>query len=469
MITISYKSDTRPAISSASIQRQVWTGLLAVLALTLAACGGGTPSASTPNAPPPVVAPPPVPAGTGTVVIRTVTTSGAPIVGATVAINGGFDARTASTDSSGEVVFLSVPVGSASTKVYTTGFHGVSGRLTVTADSTTTVTMTAVRLTEAIPVVLATHSIPSSDGRTLTLDVDLAVLDSNGTAWQTLPASDVDLYGACDWYPCVTDANGSPTDFGYAATVTGATFSPVPAGARPPTATAVLLEQSAMMASFDPSGLRLQAVTAFFDSIAPPDTSTLASYQGVPPAPALTTYGGFTSDAGTFDAAVSALAGHEDGTNPFYTAIRDVIAFTAANTATGAGELRRSVVSVNSQAAVDNDCGIATCGQALLDAATAARTAGISVVAVGPESSSAAWIAARTGGSTVLVQDPAQLPIVFHAMSSIVGHTLAYNRVRIQLDARQPGALLPGGTVWGYLTIPLGSGAFIEWYVPIPI
>ncbi len=83
----------------------------------------------------------------------------------------------------------------------------------------------------------------------------------------------------------------------------------------------------------------------------------------------------------------------------------------------------------------------------MLAAAEAARAAGVTVVAIGQESSAAFEIAVRTGGATALVQDPVRFPIVFHALNSSIGHALPLTRVRIELDAGQPGVLVPGRTV----------------------
>lgn len=464
--------------------RLVRTTILAAIVLVAAACSGGGNSAGslggtaggsapppTPTAAPPTSTPaPPAPVGKGSVSITATTSSGAPISGMAVALNGGFDGRTATTDVNGEAQFTGVPAGAASTNMGGSGYHWAGQRLQVNADSLTKLTVILEHVTQATPVVLATHPVASNDGGTLTVDLDIAVLDENGAAIETLTSSDFALYGACDWGWCILDTDGTDTSRWYDARVADATFSPLSIRARPAVAAAILLDQSADMASFDPTGLRLEAVSSFFDSVTPPDTVTLGTYQGIPSTPALATYGAFTSEAASLQPAVNALAGQERGTNPLYSAISAMIAYTATHAAPGSSELQRSIVTVTSNQRQPDDCSYtAGCWPAMLAAAEAGRAAGISMVAIGPaDESLSCRVAARTGGACAHVQNAAQLPVVFRALNEIVGHSLAFNRVRLVLEA-EPGVFLPGRTVGGYLEVRVGPNTTIMWWVNIPI
>jgi len=330
--------------------------------------------------------------------------------------------------------------------------------------------MTVMRLAEATPVVLAATAVPSNGGATLTVDLDVAVLDGNGSSLETLTASDFKLVGCDDtWAPCVIDGNLAWVYYGsYNASTSDSTFVPVPVTARPTIAAAILLEQSARMAIFDANGTRIEAVRTFFDSITPPDSVTLASFQGSPGTPALTTYGGFTSDGSAFHATLDSLAGRESGTNPIYNAIGDMIAFTAANTAAGSSALQRSVVVVNSDAEPDADCGARTCQQTLSDDMATARSTGISVIAVGPWFSSS-LIAVNTGGAIVSVRHPTQLQVVFGSLGKIVGQTLAHNRVHVVLQASEPGTFIQGRYALATLSIRVGTDTDAYMDFPIPI
>ena len=474
-----YSRNRSPGAGSATAShvtgRFVRATFLAAIVLAVAACSdggnsdgsnsagslGGTAGGGAPQ--------PPAPVGKGSVTIRATTSSGAPIVGMTVTLNGGFDGRIATTDGNGEAQFTGIPTGAASTNMGGSGYHWAGQRFEVTADPLTKVTVILEQVTEATPVLLATHPVASSDGKTLTVDLDIAMLDENGVARETLTSSDFALDGGCDWGWCIVDTNGMDTNRWYEARVADATSSPVPMRARPAIAAAILIDQSADMASFDPTGLRLEAVSSLFDSVTPPDTVTLGTFQGIPSTPALTTYGAFTSDAASLRTAVNALVDQERGTNPLYTAISEMIAYTAAHAAPASNELQRSVVAVTSNQWQPDECtDTASCRLAMLAASEAGRAAGISVVAIGPDYTATCMVAARTGGACAHVQDPAQLPVVFRALNAIVGRSLAFNRVRLVLEA-EPGVFLPGRTVSGYLQVRIGPDTTIGWSVNIPI
>jgi hypothetical protein len=454
------------------------TGSLLTLALALAACGGGGSGApgvaqspasnpQTPTAQPPA-ATPTVPKDKGSVIVRATTTAGTPISGISVALNGGFDGRSVTTDGNGEALFKDVPTGDASTNLGGSGYHLAGLRLVVTKDSVTKVAVTLEHVTEATPVVLASHPVASSDRKTLAVDVDIAVLDENGVARETFTPADFRLDGACDWGWCVVDTDGNDTNRGYGAHVVDAALIPLPTQVLPTTAAGILLDQSAAMATFDPSGIRLQAVNSFLESVAPPDTVALGSFQGIAATPILTTYGGFTSDAASLRTAVSSLAGKERGTSPLHAALAEMIAFTEANTPAGSSKLRRAVIAVTNTWPTDECPDARVCQRAKLAIAEAAQASDISVIAIGTDGP-AAEIAARTQGAFAYVQDPAQLPVVFHALGSIVSRNLAYNRVRIELDSGQPGTFLPGRTVGGYLEVRIGPNTHLMWYVVFPI
>jgi hypothetical protein len=176
----------------------------------------------------------------------------------------------------------------------------------------------------------------------------------------------------------------------------------------------------------------------------------LGTYAGVPDAPATTIYGGFTSDTADLRAVVDSLGGKESGFGSVYSAVKDMIAFTAANTAAGSSELQRSVVVVTNTWGSGGNCGAGTECRAAVDTSSAA---GIPVVAIAERDSAAIDVAAHSGGAYALLEDPAQLAPVLRALDSIVGHSLAHNRVRFQLEAGRPGVFVTGGTVYGLLGI----------------
>jgi hypothetical protein len=116
------------------------TGCLLTLALALAACSGGSGSGAagvaqspasnpqTPTARPPGTTPT-VPKDKGSVIVRATTTAGTPISGVGVALNGGFDGRSVTTDGNGEALFKDVPTGDASTNLGGSGYRWAGLRL----------------------------------------------------------------------------------------------------------------------------------------------------------------------------------------------------------------------------------------------------------------------------------------------------------------------------------------------------
>ena len=145
-----------------------------------------------------------------------------------------------------------------------------------------------------------------------------------------------------------------------------------------------------------------------------------------------------------------------------------MITFTAANTPAGSSKLRRSVIVVTNSWPTDECPDARVCQRAKQAIAGAAQASDISVIAIGTDGP-AAEIAARTKGAFAYVQDPAQLPVVFHALGSIVSRNVAYNRVRLELDAGQPGTFLPGRTVGGYLVVAIGPNTHLMWWLAFPI
>ena len=460
--------------------RRAGLSLWLLAALALAACGGGggpTPSVDPPA--PPTTGPPPA-QSKGTVVIRLTTTAGSPVPDVDVAINGGFDGRGTKTDANGEARFTDVPAGDASTNTWGAGYHPARGRFSVVGDAVTTVPVVLESLTEAIPVLLAARSTPSLDGSTMSLELDIAVLDEQGVARETLTAVDFGLDGNCGWDPCLNNADGSnagPEYPSYSSRVEDANLVPVSTAGRPALDTAILLDQSEGMAAFDPAGLRASTLTSFLASINWPDSVTLGSYYDAAAAsedsqPEIATYGPFTSDTADLRTRASSLPGLETGRNTIAattTAIAQLVQFTSSHAPGAPSGTRRSLVVLDTRP-IDKEIRFPyACPAGCSDAVQAARSAGVSVVAIGEAGYSYAFtLASRAHGAGIHVVAPEQLPPVFRGLDSILSGTLAYNRVRLVLDAA-PGMLQPGRLVSGYLTIRIGPNTELMPWITVPI
>lgn len=462
----------------------LWTWL-AGLTVVLSACGGAT-GGSPANGPQPsqspgLVSPPAAGPGVGSVTVHVTTSAGTPLPGIEVVLNGGFDGLIAVTDAAGYARFADLPASDAHASVWARGYHAADSRLVVTPDTDTDLTLILEQATAATPVVLGTHAVPASDGMSLTVDVDIAVLDENGRAIQTLTAAEFSVSGSdCAFMWCVSDETGYPLlTGGYAANVAAAGFSwhSSAAPSSPPMSAALLLEQDSVMADFDPDRLRLGAVNAFLESVMPPGTVSPASYRGKPPEPVLTTYGPFTSDAAQFRAVIDGLAGQEAGQNPLYEALTDMLRFTAEHAPGGTDDPARALVLVAGGGSwPDDGCLVGwTCAhEARLAVATSARALGFPIVAIGG-SEPAADIAARTGGAFVAVNDPLQYRVVLGSLGPVVGRTLDYNRVRIVLDSGavygplDEPVFASGHTVWAFMSVRVGPSTSIWFPVVIPI
>lgn len=412
----------------------------------------------------------------GTVVIQVTTTDGAPVPDLSVAINGGFDGRGAKTDAKGEARFTEVPAGEATIGAGGGGYHSARTRATVVGDAVTTVPIVVESFTEATPVVLAARTVPSLDGSTMSLELDVAVLDEHGVARETLTAVDFAFDGDCGWVVCLMNADGTVSNFYYSARVEAADLVPVWTWPRPPLATAVLLDQSANMAVFDPAGLRVSSLESFLGSIAAPDSVTLASFYdaaeaGNVAAPQVTTYGPLTSDTSGLLATAASLPGQETGRNTIAattSAVAQLVQTTSTQTAGVPAGARRSVVAVDTQLSGEQSCYPCTCQARCTEAVRAAREAGIPVVAISVGLSYAFELASRTGGADVQVVAPEQLGPVFRGLDSIISGSLAYNRVRLMLDST-PGGFQPGRLLSGYLVIRIGPNTELTPFITVPI
>ena len=458
-----------PAKSQAT--RAAWGGLLAGAVLALTACGGSTTAPSAANGVPLPTDPGAAP-DEGPVTIQVTTSSGEPLSDVGVSLNGGFDGRAANTDDAGQVRFADVPAGEASANAYVRGFHPAVTRFLVTPDGNTDVTLVLEHVTEATPVVLGTRAVAASDGRSLTVDVDLALLDENGLAIPTLTAAEFTMIDSdCALVPCGYDADFERLPMGgYRARADDEAFSWHVLSDRPipPMAVGLLLEQSADMADYDPERLRLSAVSTFLESVLPPHTVSLVTYRGTANGVDLTSYGPFTSDGAQFIDAVDALAGQEAGSNPLSCAVSDMLSLTATDAPSGPDDPPPTVVVVTNS----SSAGIAACAPEE-SSSVDALALGIPVVAIGGRESGAA-LAAWSGGSFVVVTDPLQFRVALGNLASVVGRILDSNHLRFVLTPEGVAAtgpvFRPGRqTIWAYVFVRIGPNTSVEVPLVMPV
>jgi hypothetical protein len=459
---------TRLVMSPA--RRAAWGGLLAGAVLALTACGSATPPAAANRAPSPP-APVAVQNG-GAVTIRVTTSSGAPLSDVAVDLNGGFDGRSANTDELGQVRFADIPAGEAGAGSYAVGFHAAHRRFLVAAEADTDVTLILEHVTEATPVVLGTRAVAASDGRSLTVDVDLALLAENGLAIQTLTTADFTMINSdCAFVPCGYDVDfGAMPMGGYFARADDEAFRWNISSDRPilPMAVGLLLEQSADMAGYDPERRRLPAVSGFLESVLPPHTVSLATYRGTADGVDLTSYGSFTSDGSQFIDAVDALAGQEAGSNPLSCAVSDMLSLTATQAPSGPDDPPPTVVVVTNS----GSAGVAACAQESSSFVDVSAP-GIPVVMIGGREYGA-MLAAWSGGSFVVVNHPLQFNVALGSLAPVVGRTVDSNHLRFVLTpvgAAATGPVFRPGrqSIWAYVYVRIGPHTRIEVPLVMPV
>jgi Carboxypeptidase regulatory-like domain len=431
---------------------------IACLALLLTACGGGSSGGQPTVDPlPPAVS---APAAVGSIAVEVSGPAGEPLGGVSVSLNGGFNGREAKTGADGRLVFKDVPVGEASLAVFQPGYFSAYVRPVVV--SRNTLTSSAIRLerlTAATAVLLAARPTLAALGHSLSVEVDFVLLDERGQAIETLTESSVTApQPDCGFGYCILSRDGGY--YSYEMARLGG-FTLLPAQNRRPIAAAVLMEQSEPAAVGDPSGLRYTAIGAFFDSITAPDAAALASYRGDQDVPALTPHSEFTSDGARLRGALDAMKEPGRGTDPpTLTAVNEMLAYTAANAPSGPGERQRAVVVVSPDSKSRECAGwpSAACLAAVAQASETSLKTGVPVVALASGGGMLQNLAVRTGGAYVYMVEPVQLPVVSRALASIVGRSLPFNRVRLELNRYGSEVFASGDTVWVGLQIDVRPG-----------
>ena len=453
--------------------RAAWGAFLASMIFAVAACGGSAkPSAV--NSKPPVSSPPAPGAApvSNSVAIRLTTSAGVPVPNAAVDLNGGFDGRSGRTDDSGWIRFSGIPSGIARARTYASGFHRAASEFVVTVPADvvtsggeTSVTIILEEVTEATPVVLNSRAVAASDGRSLTVDLDLAILGVDGQAIPTLTAADFQMVNSdCAFVPCGRDADFLKLPLGgYFVRADDAAFrwNVSPDRLVAPTAVGLLLDHSADMAGYDPAGLRLPPVQAFLRSVLPPNTVSVATYRENGFGVYVETLGPFTSDGGNLADLVGQLSGREAGGNPLYEAVSYMRWWTSTNAPSGIDEPSPSVVVVTGPS-WDSDYGeLGT--EPFAEYAAALR---IPIIAIGG-GELGAMVATGSGGASVTVIDPLQFDIALGSLPGILGRTLDSNHLRFELTpvgAPQTGPVFRPGrqSIWAYLDVRIGPHTTIK-------
>ena len=215
------------------------------------------------------------------------------VPGVLVSATVGSTTKSGNTNASGVAVLTDLPMGGASVRVTGQGFAEQTVATTIVANQRTNLAVTLSRIKEAAGGVLTTQVIgaPTDNGRTLTIEVQVVVVDESSNAITGLTNS---AFRLPDCTPVVPDPDSFasecirfPTanlDGPYTVDSAGV---PGPAdvvavGPKPEAdfAVSLLLDQSGSIRATDPSGARLISAKAFVESVTPAsgDSVLLAAF-----------------------------------------------------------------------------------------------------------------------------------------------------------------------------------------------
>jgi hypothetical protein len=435
---------------------------LATLALgvVLAACGGGGGSD------------PPKP---GALTVTLNDSYGSPVPGATVQATDGVLSRSATTNASGVAVLAaSWPDGTADVTVSGPALVTQTVSTPIASGELTDVSVTVERATSAAGGSLASRSgfVPllSRQGRALTFEVELVIVDAASEPVQNLGAADFTLV------PCTPDTgNDRPDCIGGGSTTADGAY--VPDSAAPeafegvagaparPYAAALLLDQSGSIAKSDPTGARLFSAKAFLQSLGGDDRARLAAFASGAdarvPEPPLTVYGPFQDQASatSYFPTLDGLAPLVGGDTPLYQSLDELVRQVVADTGLPGGISKAVVVFTDGD---DTDCLSQTaCATARAQSIQTAKQGQVRVFTIGLSSSVNAEalgeLAAATGGAMLYAESAEQLLPLYGTVGRLLSLSLPTYRLRWTVEAAAPGLLQPGSRLLGRVQVNLGS------------
>jgi hypothetical protein len=363
---------------------------------------------------------------------------GSPIDGASVTVTvAGLQYR-ATSNALGVATFASLPRGDVVMTVEADGYDTPTFPIFLGSDPLEIWLKEEGWWTVGRPIVLGTRTVErASDGSAMTFSIDVAVIGPDSQALQTLTSADFTIGSVdCGWggpRDCASDAAGNATGIdGVFLWDGGVNFLGLqPPTARQPYVVSVLAERSNRVTDWD---ARAPALKSFFSSVGGNDMVGLSSAQVENGVATLTSLGPFTSDGGTYAAAIDALA-QPAGDQPSLPGDIAESIHGVAEARANIGYATDATVLLLGAPAVMDEADIAA-------AVTLARQLGVHISDVGDNY---AYPAVRTGGFVAPIDDPRQLAMVFGAMDQLLAGTLPFYRMEFRLEGLVPGTFQPGG------------------------
>lgn len=427
-------------------------GIICVLLMVIAGCGGGSGGDGAPQSSP----------GTGAatvsrVVVHVQDVTGAPIVGATVTVTSGGIAQQRTTDGQGAATFDEIRGGSFEHSVTAAGFELFSAS-TDSVGNTANVRVT-MKAQDAWAIgstlVLGSRVLErAADGSALTFSMDVAVVDADSRPIENLTASQfrIDLID-CGWggpRDCASDADGRASGNHGHFRVDGdaQNFTLQPPGTRRPYAVGVLAGRSASGPDWSAAG---PALRSFFAALSGNDTASLMTVYPEGSATAFRSYGSFTSDGSTFFDAIDDLATPVAGAPTMPAGVTEAITRTAEAEAFGLADVERHVLVIARQGLTAHE--VRTTAQRAVDAGVKVSN----IVNIWSDEYGLSELAARSGGLIASTDDPRQLGMVFGALDAALSGVLPSYRMEFRLTADASSTFMPGGNVKLHLVVSVPS------------
>ena len=448
----------------------IWAGTTAAC-LALAACGGGGGGGT--SSPEPF----------GLVKITAVDSFGGAIAGATIT---GPQGSSKTDAQGGALVVIGAPGSSATLTLSRATFADQSIPVSSTAGKINEVSVTLNRVTSAAGGSLSSRSgvapTVSANGRQLTFEVELVVVDGNSQAIENLSAANFVLR------TCTPDTIDSVVDCVRGGSA-GADVAYTPVQAAPDAlglipgrpaqayAAGLLLDQSGSILQSDPTGARLFSTKSFLNGLGSDDRALLAAFAGgsvalIPTVP-LTVYGSFrdrTSAPGYFPV-LDGLTSLVGGDTPLYQSLDTMRQRMVSATELPTGQAKAVVVFTDG---ADTRCGTAdSCRSTRAQSILAANQAQVRIFTIGLSKdidvAALSELANQTGGAFLYADSAEQLIPLYGSVGKLLSLSLSTYRLRWTVQAAAAGAFHPGDALVGRVQVNAGSSTFnVPFLVGIP-
>ena len=374
--------------------------------------------------------------------------TGAPISDANVVVTSAGVQRQVTTNADGIAVFPNLPTGPTLISISAAGFEPKSFDTGIEAIEDANKPLRWNEHLNAVgawavgrAVVLGTQMVDMEyDGSALTFAVDVAVIDENSDAIETLTSADFAVFdaGDCGWggpRECASNAAGNASGAGGNFNTDGGAqhFGLQPANGRRPYLVSILAERSTAVTDWDE---RAPALKSFFTQLGGNDLASLASVQVENSVTTLTVHGPFTNDGSIYLDVIDRLAIPAGNTPKLPQSISKSIRLAAdASASDFPGTDPAVLVMATPEVAVSE----------FDELSVLARQLGVRIN-VFNGNYGYSEMAVRSGGFATGTDDPRQLGIVFGAMDRLLAGSMPHYRMQFRITG-DAGTFVPGGNV----------------------